>query len=60
MTEKEALKVKADVDRAFKMGYVKALTEEGVSAKSIAARIFVSASTVRSWQKKLEAPCCEK
>lgn len=58
MTEKEALKAQAEVDRAFKMGYVKALTEEGVAPKAIASRIGISVSTVRAWQKKLAAPCC--
>ena len=57
MTEKEALKVQADIDRAYKMGYTKASLEHGVAVSKIAERLGVSDSAVRSWKKKLEATC---
>ena len=53
MTEKEEKKVKEDIDRSFKMGYTKALYEEGVSIANIAKRLYVSPSTVRAWVKKM-------
>ena len=53
MTEKEELKVQKDLERSFKMGYTKALYEEGFSAGSIAKRLGVSQSAVRAWIKKI-------
>ena len=53
MTEKEEKKFKEEVERNFKMGYTKALMEEGYPASVIAKRLGASASTVRNWMKKL-------
>ena len=55
MTEKELLKVEADKERAFKMGFAKGWFMLGKSVSEIAAKLEVSPSTVRSWKKKLSA-----
>ena len=55
MTEKELLKQKEEIARAFKQGYVKALFEEGKKVSEIAGRVGLSVSTVRAWMKKFAA-----
>lgn len=55
MTEKEEKKVQDEIERSFKMGYTKALWEEGFTASAIAARLGVAVSTIRSWMKKMAA-----
>lgn len=53
MTEKEEKKMNEEIERSFKMGYTKAKTEDGYSASAIAKLLNVSASTVRTWIKKM-------